>query len=292
VLRPKAIGAWNLHRALEHLGLSPDLFVLYSSVTSLAGTVPQLPYAAANAALDALAHLRRRTGLPAVSIDWGALAGGGMAESSQDVARYLEMIGLRAIDMQRAADYLDEVLAFSPAQMSVADVDWAIWATMYPASASTTRFRDIVAEAGTVGAGAGALRAELAKLDAAQQVEVTTYVLAEQVAAVLGVPAESVDVVAALPDLGLDSLMAVELSARVNTTFGLQVSALEFSRGGGLTSLAARLVDQLGTAREPAAPPPSLPTPAAPSDVRVEVDLAAADLAGAEKSDAPKETVR
>jgi hypothetical protein len=86
-------------------------------------------------------------------------------------------------------------------------------------------------------------------MPAEQRVEALTHMLAEQAAKVLGIPAHSVDWHIPLPELGLDSLMAVELRAQVNVALGLEISALELSRGGGLSSLASRLGDQLAATR-------------------------------------------
>jgi acyl carrier protein len=77
---------------------------------------------------------------------------------------------------------------------------------------------------------------------------VLTTILAEQPAEVLGIPAGSVDWHTPLPELGLDSLMAVELRARISTTLDAQISALQLNRTGGLSSVASRLSDQLAAA--------------------------------------------
>lgn len=242
VLSPKARGAFILSEALAQTEL--DHFVLYSSVTSQAGTVGQISYAAANSVLDALAHHRASRGLPALSVNWGSLAGG-MAVSSEEIATYLALNGLHPLPLGAACDYLDAAIGLNPIQVAIADIDWAVWGSMHPASAGTPRFAAHVHAAKESGAAGGSMGAELAAMPVEQRVEALTHMLAEQVAGVLNIPGDSVDRHTPLPELGLDSLMAVELRARVNVALDVEISALELSRGGGLSSLASRLADQL-----------------------------------------------
>src|SRR5204863_9825892 len=71
VLRPKIAGAWNLHR--HTLDRELDLFVMYSSATTLFGNEGQANYVAANLYLEALADYRRGLGLPDLAVAWGAI---------------------------------------------------------------------------------------------------------------------------------------------------------------------------------------------------------------------------
>ena len=76
VMAPKVEGAWNLHLLTRELPL--DYFVLFSSMASQMGNPGQANYAAANAFLDSLAHYRRARELPALTVNWGALADVGL----------------------------------------------------------------------------------------------------------------------------------------------------------------------------------------------------------------------
>src|SRR4029077_10295715 len=97
VFRPKATGTWLLHRLLHDDPL--DFFVLFSSAGSVLGQPGQGNYAAANAFLDALAHHRRAQGQPALSINWGAWAGKGFADSvgGKRLAARLALLGISSI---------------------------------------------------------------------------------------------------------------------------------------------------------------------------------------------------
>src|SRR6185369_7562604 len=75
---PKVTGASNLARELAK-GPPVDFVVLYSSVAGVLGGGGQTTYAAANAALDAIAYEQSGRGERWVSIAWGAWSEVGMA---------------------------------------------------------------------------------------------------------------------------------------------------------------------------------------------------------------------
>ncbi|MGX9225742.1 SDR family NAD(P)-dependent oxidoreductase [Streptomyces albus] len=81
VIAAKVRGAAHLDELVDEFFDEADLdaFVLFSSNAGVWGSGGQAAYAAANAALDALAQSRRERGRTATSVAWGAWGGSGMA---------------------------------------------------------------------------------------------------------------------------------------------------------------------------------------------------------------------
>lgn len=242
---PKVTGAVNLDRAVRDAGIDLDHFVLYSSIAGLLGGFPQISYSAANAALQELACSRRRRGQRTLCVDWGAMAGGGMAEANEETVKYLSLLGLRPIDMDVATDFLAECLRLDLPHVSIVDIDWSKAIATTHAVAHSPRFAEYASGAQAGANAAAALRAEILALPADQRGEVLTYVLAEELAVVMGVAAEAVDVETPLMDLGMDSLMAVEFAARAGKRLGIQLSAMELGRGVGLSGIGVKLAAEL-----------------------------------------------
>ncbi|NLU84206.1 type I polyketide synthase [Rhodococcus sp. HNM0569] len=254
---PKVDGGWNLHRATVDAGAQLDAFVLFSSVSALTGGTPQLAYSAANASLDALASERRAAGLPALTVAWGSMSGGGMAEANDETVRYLALLGFRPIDMTDATAMLTECMRLEVPHVAVMDVDWEQWGATNGASRANPRFAEHIRDATAGGTGASALQAEILALPEDQRGDVVTYILAEQLAVVMGVPADAVDVLTPLPDLGMDSLMAIEFAARAGKTLGIEISVLEFGRGSGLSTIGTKLAATLAADGPPPATAPT-----------------------------------
>ena len=237
VIAPKLGGAWNLHHATESAGVDLEAFVLFSSTSAMIGIPLQIAYAAANAGLDALAQLRRASGKAGLSVNWGALRGGGMADSSAEVRHYLEVLGQKDILVSHVPPLLATILALADTMSNVviANIDWRTLLSGQPALKSSTRFADF---AGSLGGGPLDFRAELFALPVDQRLEALTSKLAEQVAAVFGIPADAIDHHTPLADLGLDSLSSVELASRIAVTLDIRIAAAEFERLPGLSAIA------------------------------------------------------
>ena len=118
------MGGWLLHRLLQDDTL--DFFILFSSAGSMLGQPGQGNYAAANAFLDALAHHRQAQGQPALSINWGAWAGKGFADSvgGKRLAARLALLGISSIAPEQALEMLRRLLGQNATQVVVVPVNW------------------------------------------------------------------------------------------------------------------------------------------------------------------------
>ena len=150
VMRPKMIGGWLLHRLLREAPL--DFFVVFSSAGSLIGQPGQGNYAAANAFLDALAHHRRAQGLPALSINWGAWAELGFAETEGGISltRRLALLGIRSMPPKRALEVMDRLMREDATQVVALPVNWRQYHEFYPAGTEPPMLSDLANEEATV----------------------------------------------------------------------------------------------------------------------------------------------
>ncbi|MGF1552989.1 MAG: SDR family NAD(P)-dependent oxidoreductase [Paracoccaceae bacterium] len=283
VARPKAQGAWNLH--LATCGLDLTCFVMVSSLASLVGSPGQAAYVAANGYLDALAHRRRWFGLPAVSVNLGALAEVGMAARHEGVGYYLSRVGVGSIAPDFLVDALDRILLWNPPQIGLAPMDWRLWGRTYPAWAASSRYRHLVPADADGGADEGGDAAALRRLPAAERPVAIERLLTTLLAPILRLDPARLDPTVSLLGLGLDSLMAIECQTAIQRETGMRVATLVLLRGDSLRVIARDLSRALdaeagtpdapahdGTGRGGSAPVP-------PATARHRRDAPAAELA-------------
>jgi myxalamid-type polyketide synthase MxaE and MxaD len=220
VMAAKVDGAWNLHRRTE--GLALDFFVLFSSAASLLGSAGQSNYAAANAYIDALARHRQSRGLPALSINWGAWAGDGMAEDS--VRERMAARGVSEIPQQDGLRLLSQLLAPAAGRggIGVVPIHWPKFLDQFP-QGPPPRFSEFAERAA---APRQTFRDRLQAEAEADRPELLRGVLHDALAAVLGFHGQaSIARHQRLFDLGMDSLMAVEFRNRLEAELGLHLPA-------------------------------------------------------------------
>lgn len=245
VMAPKARGAWLLHAHTQRMSL--DFFALFSSVSSLVGTPGQGSYVAANAYLDALAHHRRAMGLPATSINWGALADVGMAAENAQAAIQLGRSGITPFAPAQAVRALALAIEQGIGQFAFVDVDWQKWHQACGAGAEAPRFANLV-ERDSSGANTayGRFHAMLASAAPQDRSEIAALALADVIAETMRISPDKIDVHAPFTDMGIDSLTALELQTGIETRVGVRCSVFDLQKADGVRGLAERLVSQMG----------------------------------------------
>ncbi|WP_229076820.1 type I polyketide synthase [Actinoplanes sp. DH11] len=210
VMRVKADGAWNLHRATEHLDL--DMFVLFSSAAGLFGTAGQANYAAANSYLDELAVFRRSRGLPGLSLAWGGWTLGMAGEAER---LRMARAGFPPLSADRGLAAFGAALGSDRPVLVPIELDLPVLRRNAPV---VPLLSTLVPDS--------RLRAAAAHRGRPAGTEAALALVREQAAAVLGHGgADAIGADQAFTDLGFDSLTAVELRNRLGTATGLRLPA-------------------------------------------------------------------
>jgi acyl carrier protein len=237
VMGPKVLGTWHLHRLTRDLPIPLEFMVLFSSGASLAGSPGQSNHAAANAFEDAFAWYRQAQNRPTIAINWGPWSAiGAAADRKLDHPAFLKQIapddGLLALDfaMRRSSS----VGPFERAQLAVLAADWSLLRDMPNGAGDQRLFTELMATtpARRDGNDDNAFSARSISMVAANGAAGTRQPLHERLLAtlpnrrhatlreairaiaakVLGLAdPKELDVNEPLRQLGLDSLMSVEL---------------------------------------------------------------------------------
>jgi len=286
-MSPKVTGAWILHTQTLHLPL--DIFVMFSSVSSVIGTPRQGNYAAGNAFLDALAHHRRALGLPSLSINWGVVGGAGYVAQNADIGQKLDQFGVKSLPVQQLLNILGVLLQEKVVQVVVGHLNWQQLAKMHLIG-NSPRFMYLVSPVLTddVG-GAGILLIDaLMAVEPSEHQKFLEKHIREQLARVLGTSPTKVDVDKSLIQLGLDSLMAVEIGNRMQSELGVSIPLVKFMEGLTTAGMAQYLTEQLADDHVAgAAPRTNMPATNPPASA----ESAGGKVAGSGTSDRPIEPI-
>ncbi len=234
VIDTKAKGAAVLDQLTR--GDALDNFILFSSATTLVGNPGQANYVAANGYLEGLARARRAEGLAGLAVGFGAIADKGYLVKNTDVNDILaKRIGKTALKAQTALDMVENHLASDPgtvdaAVVMISEIDWSA-ARNLPV-ARNALFEVILRSADQHASGGEGTKMDLVAMiegKSAQEAEDILFdLVAGEIAAILRVSKDTVTRSKVLKEIGLDSLMAVELgmSFQQNTGFDMPLSGV------------------------------------------------------------------
>ena len=246
VLRPKLGGALVLDRLTRDDPI--ELFLLFSSATTLLGAPGQGAYVAANLALEALARRRRAEGLPALAVAWGPVADTGyLAERPAAREALARRLGARPQPAAQMLAALPALLGSGLPVAALAETSWQEPRRHLPILAAPL-FAELFAE-GPAAQGGDELLERLAGLGPDEAAALLTIAVAEEAAAILRLPAGSLDPLRPLSEVGMDSLMAVELRLALETRLGINLPLMSLAEGTSVVSIASRLAAALAASQ-------------------------------------------
>ena len=258
VIGPKVIGAQHLDAATRDRQL--DYFVVFSSATTFIGNPGQGAYVAANGFMEGLARQRRRKGLPALAVAWGAIGDVGMLARNKAVMETLaSRVGVTPMEARRCLDLMAEALegqgpAPDDAVIAIAAMHWGKarerLATLRSPSYDGLG-GDQQAEAGAVATINIAALLKGGDLDSARKT--VSDAIVEDIARILRLPKDDISRVRQLSEIGLDSLMGVELGASLQERFALDSPPAGISSGLTVNELAETLIQAVSAPMDEAA---------------------------------------
>ncbi|HEY7991453.1 MAG TPA: SDR family NAD(P)-dependent oxidoreductase [Stellaceae bacterium] len=249
VVRPKVLGAFNLHEATCERVL--DWFVLYSSATTVIGNPGQASYVAANLYLEGLARYRRARGLPALAMLWGAIGKVGHLAKNPDLAKTMEeRLGVMPIDPARAFDGLEQAMLSGVGEVAVAELNWTKLSRL-PRIADAPKYAGFGTRRDGVDASVSLdeLKGRIALVSIDEAAAMLVPIVGKQISEVMRIPAAKLDTEASLLDVGMDSMMMVELQMMMERTFGLRLPVLDLMDRATISGISRRLAEEFQ--REP-----------------------------------------
>ncbi len=241
VMTPKLDGTWNLHSAT--LDLSLDFFVLFSSAVSVLGSPGQGNYAAASAYPDAFAYYRRSLGLPAISINWGPWAEVGLAAETTERLKGQNASTqhlIKIIKIDRGLEILEQLINEPTPQIMVLPFDLKNLIELYPTAAGLPFLEEV-----------GGSETHVARLYARPKLRQQYVVPRNEVERKLAqlwqqtLHIDRVGVHDSFFELGGDSVLAAQVLALAQKSFGIRINPQDAFKAFTIDRLAEMLKEQI-----------------------------------------------
>lgn len=276
-LAPKVAGTWNLHKAFESKKL--DFFFLASSLVTVADSVGQGNYVAASMFIEAFCRYRHSLGLPASVLNIGPVRDVGFVAENAHAMQNIKAQGLSLLSEREFLDFFElSLLDSHPTDSAAAgpltvppkpwydstqvimglrseqDLDDPNTRTMWRRDRRMGLYHNVRIENAAKTSESDALQEFLAQvtreggkklLKEEKSLNFLAHEIGGKIYDFLLRPDEEVDVSLTLAQMGLDSLMAIELRRWFKGAFGLTISVLEIVGSGTLIQLAGLVTDKL-----------------------------------------------
>ncbi|NEQ65701.1 MAG: SDR family NAD(P)-dependent oxidoreductase, partial [Symploca sp. SIO2D2] len=250
VMAPKLQGAWHLHKLTQKLPL--DFFVCFSSIASLLGSAGQGNYAAGNAFMDALANYRQSMGLPGLTINWGLWDQEGMATrlTSQHQSRW-HTTGMGLITPEKGLQILGNLLSQPVSQVGVCPINWSRFGEQLPGGDKMPFLEAFASNKLPKATTDDRFLEKLQSTSQKEREQMLTDHIQKEAAQVLAIKNYQIDIHRPLNQMGLDSLMSIELRNRIQSQLEVDVPITKFMEGITIAALSNELTQQLNPSDRP-----------------------------------------
>ena len=246
ILAPKIQGALNLHDLT--LNREIDFFILYSSATTLFGNPGQGSYVAANHWLEALTSYRRKSGLPATCIRWGAIGDTGYLARNEKIKETLQSrMGGSLLSSDKALNIMEQLILSNSGTLGVLDMDWHALARFLP-TAQADKFFEIASQSQDIDPNTDSkedIQRLLEELSDEDLKSTFIEMIKQELSQILLLSVDKIDANQSVYDMGMDSLMGVELMVAIESRFGIQIPVMALSEASTLNKLVDKLILQL-----------------------------------------------
>ncbi|PWQ95010.1 type I polyketide synthase [Leucothrix arctica] len=252
VIGAKAAGAWNLHEQTKDLQL--DFFVLYSSATTLFGNPGQANYVAANYMLENLALYRRQLGLTACYAAWGAISDVGFLARNKDTQDSLvSRFGGEALISKEALAELEKLI-LDPEQPGNAYInfDWkAIKRTMPSAKSPKFTQQNNWLDRHTSNDDGDDFFTHIEGMSEEEVQALIATMLTREISQILRLPMDKINPASPIYDLGMDSLMGMELLLAIEERFKTKLPLMSLTEGGSINKISEKIYSKINDAAKP-----------------------------------------
>ncbi|MGK7921460.1 MAG: alpha/beta fold hydrolase [Trichodesmium sp.] len=245
VMSPKVMGAWNLHNLTQNLSL--DFFVCFSSMSSLLGSPGQGNYSAANAFMDSLAYYRQNMGLPGLSINWGAWSESGMATRvASQYQNRMKTAGIDSISPEQGMQVLEQLLQTqSITQVGVLPADWSVLAKQSTLKNSSSLLWELLQQETIPEKLEEQILDKWKAAPTNERQEILRTYIQSLVAKSMGINSSEIPTDTNLIELGMDSLMSMEVVNQLSRDLNFIIYPREFYERPKINSLTEYLSAEL-----------------------------------------------
>ena len=271
---PKIKGTWNIFEIVKSRGIELDFFLLISSLSGIVGLTGQANYSSANTFVDAFTQYGTKHGVPCSAITSGVMEDIGMMSNNAEILRRLQGSGWRLNNESELLEAVDSAIhlcsqhTYTKSSDSPMKIDKTRFIfglcptvplsrpdsfTLLRADSRLAVYHNSKQQSHKSGSAEDAsLRTLLTTakknssiLASDASVDILAMEIGKKLCRLLLLPEDQLNPSMRTADMGLDSMVAVELGAWWKVTFGVELRTLEVVNIGTLEGLGKRAADDL-----------------------------------------------